>query len=224
MAFGDFRNGLDLVLRREIRAVELSALRDRELRPLLASLDELPLSAMVYVSFHAPSGLVELSEETVTKLLRQLLPRCWPIIVHPDVISQPSLWDGFDDALCIENMDKRKPVGRTVAELQPFFKRFPRATFCFDIGHARQVDPSMTEAALLMRHFGSRLRQVHMSEVNSSSHHDPMSFTALAAFRKVADLVPADVPIILETVIPESQIEQQIRLAESVFERQALAS
>jgi hypothetical protein len=224
LALGDFRKGLDLVLERKIRVIELSALRDRELQPLLAALGKMPLDRFDYIAFHAPSSFVELSEATVTSRLKELLPRHWPIIVHPDIISKAGLWDGFGESLCIENMDKRKPVGRTAAELQPFFDRFPDASFCFDIGHARQVDPSMTEAALLLRHFGSRLRQIHMSEVNSRSRHDPMSFTALASFRKVADLLPEPIPIILETVIAEGQIEQQLRLAESVFERVAMAS
>jgi hypothetical protein len=51
-----------------------------------------------------------------------------------------------------------------------------------------------------------------------------MSFTALAAFRKVADMLPEDVPVILETVVPEGQIELQMRLAQSVFDRVAMAS
>jgi hypothetical protein len=130
-----------------------------------------------------------------------------------------SLWRGFGEWLCIENMDKRKPVGRTVAELEPFFKEFPDASFCFDIGHARQVDPTMSEAALLLRRFGNRLKQIHMSEVNSRSKHDAISFTAVQAFRKVADLIPPGTPIILETVIPEDQIVEQLQLAASVFQR-----
>jgi hypothetical protein len=224
LAFGDFRKGLDLVRQREIRTVELSALRDRELRPLLDALDELPLGGIDYISLHAPSRLEDLDEETVCSLLRQLIPRGWPIIVHPDVMRQPHLWQGFGAVLCIENMDKRKPVGRTVVELEPFFKQFPDATFCFDIGHARQVDPSMTQAALLLRRFGARLKQVHMSEVTSSSRHDALSLTALTAFREVAHLLPDEVPIILETVVPEGQIDKQVRLALSVFEKKAIAS
>ena len=223
LALGDFRKGVDLMLRHEVEAIELSALRDHELEPLLASLAGLPLQRFKYISFHAPSGLQQHSEADVVSRLKELLPRGWPIIVHPDMMSRLDLWEALGEALCIENMDKRKPIGRTVTELQPFFDRFPAASFCFDIGHARQVDPTMTEAALLLRRFGSRLKQIHMSEVNTRSRHEPISFTALAAFQEVAHLL-ADVPIILETVIPEGQIERQMRLAESVFARAAVAS
>jgi hypothetical protein len=219
LAFGDFRRGLNMIQARGIRVVELSALRENELQPLISSLESLDLSDLDYVSFHAPSDLADLSEGQATATLRKLLPRQWPFIVHPDVMKNRSLWRGFGEWLCLENMDKRKPIGRTVSELEPFFRDFPDASFCFDIGHARQVDPTMSEAALLLRRFGNRLKQVHMSEVSSQSKHDAMSFTAVQSFRKVSDLIPKGTPIILETVIPEDQIIEQLGLAAAVFQK-----
>jgi hydrogenase maturation factor len=217
LAFGDYRRGLKMVQSRQIRIVELSALRECELRPLVFDLDSVVPENVDYVSVHAPSALSELSEEEACALLRQVAARRWPIIVHPDVITEPPHWIGLGECLCIENMDKRKSIGRTVAELAPMFHKLPDAKFCFDIGHARQVDPTMVEAAGLLRRFGSRLKQVHMSEVNSQSRHDAISFSAMQAFRRVADLIPEEIPIILESVIPEEQIREQIQLAEAVF-------
>ena len=46
-----------------------------------------------------------------------------------------------------------------------------------------------------------------------------MSLTAVSAFRKVAHLIPGDVPIILESVISPDKIEQEIKLAEFVLSR-----
>lgn len=217
LAFSDYRRGLQMIQARRIRVVELSALREDELQPLLSGLDSLDFSNFDYVAFHAPSRLERVSEEQATAMLRRLLPRRWPIVLHPDAIKDRSLWNGFGEWLCIENMDKRKPVGRTVAELEPFFEAFPEASFCFDIGHARQVDPTMSEAALLLRRFRDRLKHVHMSEVNAKSKHDAISFTAMQSFRSVAELVPPQVPIVLETVVPEDQIVEQLQLAKAVF-------
>lgn len=42
-------------------------------------------------------------------------------------------------------MDKRKRIGCTAMQLRRFFDELPEATFCFDMGHARQVDPTMHE-------------------------------------------------------------------------------
>jgi hypothetical protein len=213
LAKGDFRHALDLLRRHRIGVVELSALRDTELVPLLNALDSLDLRFASYLSFHAPSAFRTHTETEAARLLRTLLPRHWPIILHPDAVTDASAWQDFGAWICIENMDKRKPVGRTVEELQRVFDIFPHASFCFDIGHARQVDPTMGQATLILQRFGDRLKQVHMSEVNSRNGHDPMSVTAINAFRKVAHLIPPETPIILETVIPESMVEAQIALA-----------
>jgi hypothetical protein len=52
-------------------------------------------------------------------------------------------------------MGKRKQGRRTVAELQILFNLLPDARLCFDIGQARQVDPTITEVALLFQNFFS---------------------------------------------------------------------
>src|SRR5580693_2147376 len=84
-------------------------------------------------------------------------------------------------SVCVENMDKRKPGGRSVGELARIFAELPDATFCFDIGHARQFNPTMTEAWLILKEFGSKLRQVHVSEVNTRSKHDRLSYASILA-------------------------------------------
>ena len=213
LAFGDFRRALRMLAPLRLPVVELSALRDTELAPLLASLDSLDLSPYSYVSIHAPSSFKTLSERDASELLRRLLPRRWPVVVHPDVLGGDGCWEGFGEWLCVENMDKRKPIGRTAEELKEVFDRFPRASLCFDIGHARQVDPTMGQAALILRRFGNRLKQVHISEVNSRSQHDAISFTALNSFRKIAHLIPPATPIVLETIVAEEEIWPQVALA-----------
>ena len=63
----------------------------------------------------------------------------------------------------------------------------------------------MTEASLLLRAFGDRLAEVHISEVNTASRHDPISRNAVRAFQTVEADIPEHVPIILETLIDEGQ-------------------
>jgi len=62
LAYSDFRKGLDILSKSSARAVELSALRNGELIPLLDSIDSLNLSQFSYVSFHAP-GQFETAQE-----------------------------------------------------------------------------------------------------------------------------------------------------------------
>lgn len=218
LAKGDFRLGLEMIRRQRITVVELSALRDKELAPLLDSLDSLDLSFCSYISFHAPSRFEAHTEKEAADLLQGLLPRRWPIVVHPDAILDSGAWQGFGDWLCIENMDRRKPVGRTADELQSVFHAFPDASLCFDIGHAHQIDPTMGQATKILQSFGDRLKQIHMSEVSSSSGHNPMSDAAILAFRKVSHLIPPDTPVILETEVPERMMEAQVILARAVLD------
>ena len=55
----------------------------------------------------------------------------------------------------------------------------------------------------------SKLRQVHVSEVNTRSKHDCLSYASILAFREVAHLIPEDVPLILETPVLEKDIEAE---------------
>jgi DNA-directed RNA polymerase sigma subunit (sigma70/sigma32) len=58
-----------------------------------------------------------------------------------------------------------------------------------------------------------KVRQLHVSEVNTQSKHDPISLESTLAFQKVSHLIPADVPIILESRVEESEINEEIQAA-----------
>jgi hypothetical protein len=89
--------------------------------------------------------------------------------------------------------------------LERVFEPFPKAGLCFDINHARQVDPTMVEARLILERFSNRLAEVHISEVNTASRHEPLSHYAIVAFQVLATLIPADIPVTLETLIDKGQ-------------------
>jgi hypothetical protein len=194
----------------DIRVVELSALREAELQPLLAALGTLELSQFTHISVHAPSAFRPEAEAKIVDQLDELSERGWPIIAHPDAIVEHGLWQRLGPSLCIENMDKRKPVGRSAREMKRVFDLLPDASFCFDIGHARQVDSTMTEAYLLLTGFRCKLRQVHVSEVNTRSKHDVISYASMLAFREVAHLLPPDVPLVLETPTAADELSLEI--------------
>ncbi len=212
LARGDFRSALALLQTHGIEVVELSALRIDELEPLLTALPGLDLAGFKFVSIHAPSRFDKELEHRVVQLLSGASAARYPVVVHPDVVFTPSMWRGLGDRLLIENMDKRKQVGRTAVELRTLFALLPDARFCFDVGHARQVDPTMTEAALLLQNFGNLLAEVHLSEVNTASRHDPISRNATSAFQRIARYIPCATPIVLETLIDKGQSEIDIEM------------
>ena len=212
LARGDFRHALRLLSEHDVVAVELSALRDHELPALVESLSELDLSGYEYVSVHAPSRFSALSESDCAHHLSRFIDLGWPVILHPDAIQEPRHWSAFGDLLCIENMDKRKPDGRTADELQLWFDRFPEASFCLDLGHARQVDPSLTLTRKLIRLFGSRLKQIHLSELDVRSHHCPLSMGAVRSLRRVANRL-GNVAVIIESCVEEGEIGRELEMA-----------
>lgn len=218
LALADFQLGLAMLKDvSEVSAVELSALRAHELAPLASALTSLDLERFTYVAFHAPSAFSKDEERTVVDILVGIAERGWPIVVHPDAIHDWALWRSFGDLLCIENMDKRKPIGRTVSELKACFDHAPEAQLCLDLGHARQVDPSMTVTFLILREFGDRLKQVHLSEVSTDSRHNRLSYSASLAFKKIAGLIPTSTPIILETPVSTEEIAKEIQRARAAL-------
>jgi hypothetical protein len=216
LAKGDFRKGVSLQESVSFTAVELSALREPELRPLVDAAERLPLGKFEYVSFHAPSAFKNLHETDVVALLSRL-PLDWPVVVHPDLIHDPAIWATLGSRLCLENMDLRKRTGRTVDEMRAAFDALPKAGFCLDLGHARQIDPTMGVAIEMLQNFGPRLRQLHVSEVGTFGEHRRLGFLARTAFRRVVRYVPSDVPVILESIVAENDILDELQAAREIF-------
>lgn len=211
LAYGDFRRGLELQLRDGIDAIELSALREDELDGLIAALDELDLSAFSYRSFHAPSELRQLTSAELAKKLEPIAAAGFPIILHPDVISGDfAPWRQLGESILLENMDVRKTVCRTAREMLPYFTALPDARLCFDIGHAHQVDPTMTVTFEFLHFFRTKLAEIHISEVNWQCKHRAIGTSTALAFHKAARWIPNDVPVIIESVIGEDEIEREL--------------
>lgn len=217
LAFGDFAKALEVLSGTRASAVELSALRLSELSNLITYIES-DLSELKrryrYIGFHAPTNF-----EDEHQVVQQLLPVAGMglgIVVHPDTIRDISTWRPLEAQLLIENMDSRRRTGRTAEELYPFFEALPRARLCFDIGHARQVDPTMIEAGRIISTFADRLSQVHLSEVNSQGKHFPISYGAARAYEPFARTL-ATVPIILESIVPANEIENEIDITQSII-------
>jgi len=213
LALGDFERALRMLRGRAVEVVELSALRERELAPLVDSAARLGLEQFRHVAVHAPSRIAPGHEPAVVEQLRGLAARGWPVVLHPDAVSDWALWRPLGGALLVENMDRRKTAGRTADELAAAFDCAPEAGLCLDVGHACQHDPSMAAARLILERFGERLREVHLSHVTGSSAHERLSRPAVLAAREVAALIPEHVPVVLETPVTEDQIEEELLAA-----------
>jgi hypothetical protein len=218
LAKGDFRLAIELLLGRGIAAVELSALRSQELGPLVSALRTLPLKSFSYVSLHVPSNFQRDEEDSILQPLLEAQKMIDAFVLHPDTTHDVIKWRALGEKLLIENMDKRKPGGRTAEELAKYFDLLPEAGLCFDIGHARQVDSSMNTAYMILQEHGSRLREVHISHVNTQSKHDPLTYDAILSFQELAYLIPEDVPVIIESSIRPENIAEEVKKTEQALD------
>lgn len=180
-----------------LRAIELAALSEDELAGLLAFLDDEPSLPCDYVSVHAPSKGRRMPEEELIALLEGLPPWVETIVAHPDTFEVLERWNRLGRRLAVENMDRRKPGGRTAHELATVFELLPDARLCFDIAHAWAIDNSLQEGKAILDLFGGRLRQLHVSSLDSAQHHVPLRQEDEELFGSLLDRC-RDVPWILE--------------------------
>lgn len=220
---GNYQQGIDLLKNMEIKLVEVSSLREKELPVFLGELNKIDFSTFEYVSFHAPSRLMLYNETELVEALKPILEKGWPIIVHPDIITDFKLWQTFGESLCIENMDIRKPIGRTYKDLIKLFDILPDASFCFDIAHAKQIDPTMFEARMMINHFKSRIKQIHLSDVNSKSKHEALNYESYISYSRLSPLIPTEIPIIIESPTRDHKLNSTLQNAEFVLEDAILA-
>lgn len=221
---GRFREAIMLLAPHDTQAIELSALREQEFSDIVQQWADLDLGKYQHVSFHAPSRLQNMSERELVDQLAWFAEREIPIIVHPDIFQDFSLWRRLGPALLIENMDRRKPVGRTADELSSLFAQLPDARLCLDLGHSKQIDPSMHETRMILKRHGSRLAEVHLSEVNSLSGHESLNELAISNFQRVAHMIPTEVPIILESPVGPDRIQSELKSASRALPVCQLAS
>jgi hypothetical protein len=102
----------------------------------------------------------------------------------------------------LENMDTRKRSGRTAEELAPLWDALPEAGLCFDIAHAKAVDPALARGTEILERFGHRLRHVHLSSLDQGSHHVPLTEEDEVQFATLLAQC-RDVPWILEAELPD---------------------
>lgn len=203
-------------------AVEISALRFEELEPTVRELPKLKLEKFRYVSFHAPSSFRADQEETVLRSLMRVHDLGWNIVVHPDVIYNPDRWKFLGKQLLIENMDRRKSIGRTLREMRGLFAVLPEARFCLDVAHARQLDTTLTLLFQLFEGLCDRIAEIHISELDSRFRHIQMSRAAVWDYQSLPWSRLKAVPVIIESMLDRDDVNA--RLGELRLARKALMS
>jgi hypothetical protein len=194
---GDWEALVEVAALTSAFAVELSALSEDELPGLLEFLESAPPLPFRFVSVHAPSKGRGLSDDALVALLERLPRWVSAIVMHPDAIGEVAPYRRLGRRLCLENMDPRKVQGQTADDLQAYFDVLPAARLCFDVAHAKAVDPTLRAGEELLARFSSRLSHVHLSSLDEDHHHVPLTDSDEALFAPVLKRC-SDVPWILE--------------------------
>ena len=216
LALGDWSKALNILQYTSGTAVELSALREGELLPLINSLPSINLDKYSSISFHAPSKSFTFEELELVNHLKVITSKKIPIVVHPDIIDDFDLWNDFGELLYIENMDLRKSTGKDTEELSYLFEALPYASLCFDFGHAFQIDPTLDLANSIVEKFCHRIKLIHLSEVNIDGQHLLLTQKTLNAFSEVLNAL-LDIPVILESPARKDDIYSEIEKVRRVF-------
>ncbi len=178
-------------------AAELSALSEPELPALLDYLQQADGLPFLFVSIHGPSKQREMPEARLVEILLHLRSKADVVVLHPDAMHDLPEYERLGSLLAVENMDSRKNLGQTVEQLEPIMDALPDARLCFDIAHAKAVDPTMAEGARILDRWLDRLSHVHVSSLDGGCHHVPLTRRDEELFGPLLERC-RDVPWILE--------------------------
>ena len=117
-----------------------------------------------------------MAESKLVDTLARLPAQVDAIVVHPDVIDDPTEYRRLGPRLVLENMDSRKPGGRTADELAPYSRAARRRALprCRPCGRRRPVPAGSHE---LLDRYACRLRHLHVSSLDADGHHVPLRTT-----------------------------------------------
>lgn len=116
------------------------------------------------------------------------------IILHPDMFDDFVLLKNFNLPYAVENMDSRKRSCQGVKDLEDIFNKID-ASFVLDVNHVFTNDKTMALADELLKKFGSKLKEVHVSGFDT--FHEPLFKTKQDFMLKVLGKVK--VPVIIES-------------------------
>ena len=194
----DWRAAVHRARRERERVVELCAVLPALLESLPAFLADDALDGFERVSLHAPAARVDVPGDTVAATLR--LPLDCDVILHPDVYATSDSVAALGRRAVFENMDVNKPFGRSAADLDSTFARFPQAGFCLDVAHVWTNDRTLALGHELLDAFGGRLRQLHVSGIEPDGTHRSTTRDDLVLYGPLLQRC-THVPAIFESVL-----------------------
>lgn len=186
----------------DISGVEIIFPTEQELTAFrLSGIDAQWLRDLPYTTIHAPFNLFlsHASKEMILRQLNVISALCKRIhaksvVFHPAPCEQLALLKDLDFNITVENL----PPGRhtSIPELRRIFNEYPEFSFCLDISHAYLW--SKYETARLIREFGNRLSQIHLSGTYRRKSHQSLQSVSRDFLETIEDIKHLEVPLVIE--------------------------
>src|SRR3989338_8270948 len=160
-----------------------------------------------WVSLHGPGSTTALSNDKVSHEILdaiEAIHRVRPldiVVLHPDSITDESMFDGYSFPIGIENMDRRKASFQRPDTLRSLLERHPRWQIIVDVNHCYTNDPTLQLVKELFTQFHGRIAEIHVSGYQKS--HEPLFKTQQRAILRA--LPHEDIPIIIESELSDAE-------------------
>lgn len=208
----------------DIDGVELTFSSKEELFAFKLSQDnEKLLRGLDFVTVHAPFGLVEKADneqelikqlEVIAKIYQQVGAK--NVIIHPHDLPDRQMLDKFNFKVSTENLRQRRKI--TIADLEKIFVKYPKIGLCLDVAHAYSW--SKNETSNLIKAFGHKITQFHLSGSYRNKDHQSMRKVSPNFLASIELLLKAKAPIIIEENIKiksEKYLKEEVEFIKKMF-------
>jgi len=161
-----------------------------------------------YVSIHAPSKEIVYGNTHETKLAFEKIKylsgkiKIKGIVIHPSSVEDFSIFNEFNLPFLVENMDKMQEKFTNPQHFSELRENY-NFGFVLDLQHAYEHDSSMKLCKELIEIMGNRLKELHVSGMNTKLHHALVHCSdnkeAISSILKLK----LNIPIILEGAFSE---------------------
>lgn len=153
-----------------------------------------------YKSIHLPTN-IKYQNNIETKKVLDAIANFYKaiganlILVHPDLVEDWDVFDGYPFVWAIENMDNRKQNYKNLPDLKELFKRKKDWKMVLDLNHCYSNDASMKLAQDFIDEFQDRIAEIHLS--GYVEYHEPLFKTKQIEIMEFCKKL--NVPIIIES-------------------------
>jgi len=208
----DAKQSIKIIKQLGCAAIELGFVRkERMENGWMEAITKEDLEGFKYISLHAPKMYYKDNEETrdVFKRIERInnLRPLDLVVFHLDNVVDVKVFKKALFPVGFENMDKQKPFGRTLKDIEKLLKKNADFRFVLDTNHIKSNDPSMKMINEFYSQLGHKIAEYHVSGLGSDYPHIPLFQTQKTdILEAVKDLSK---PIICESRLTPDNIRQE---------------